>query len=646
VSAIKRLQASERSAVATASRSAKARPGDRPLADPSVRFSRHLLQRTVVVPELRVLYVPVPKAGSTTVLWLLAELAGIPLESFAVSTLPEVSPATTVHDMTLWGDERRLGHYEGDERERVLTEEGWFRFSVVRHPASRLWSAWQSKLLLREPRFVAAFGDEPWFPRVPEQPSDLVEDFRHFVAALAGGGAEDVHWAVQYEVLEHVPLTHVGHVEQLHETLALLRAHAASDRWPAGSVRENRSTLAMPPHAFDGASATILEDRYAADFRHYGYEPLRTSDDGADVARWEEDVASLLPLLRDAIDKHARIGQLHRLVRRVHTLEERLETTSAAETAPAAPPVLTNLEGHTEFNARWAWADGPLEPGFTAVVRVKNEARSLPWVLPPLLRAVRRVVVVDNGSTDGSAAVAHRVADAAGAADRLDLYHYPFSVARCGQEHLDTPARSVHSLAYFYNWSFSHVSTRYALKWDGDMVLAETLVNVLRDLAWQLEASEAIVRIPRYPVYIADERRAFLDTGIWNREPWAWPNGPGYSFGKAMEWELSPLPAHAETIVLPTWSCLELKYLDADEFAHWSHTDFDVSARTRRKQREWDIFQALANGREPPEGQHVVDYVRSVWLPARANADGVGNRIVMSVAGAGRALRGESPARG
>jgi len=27
----------------------------------------------------------------------------------------------------------------------------------------------------------------------------------------------------------------------------------------------------------------------------------------------------------------------------------------------------------------------------------------------------------------------------------------------------------VHSLTYFYNWSFSHVLTPYALKWDGDM---------------------------------------------------------------------------------------------------------------------------------------------------------------------------------
>ena len=277
---------------------------------------------------------------------------------------------------------------------------------------------------------------------------------------------------------------------------------------------------------------------------------------------------------------------------------------------------------------RWAWADVPLEPGFTAVVRIKDEARSLPWVLPPLLRAVRRVVVIDNGSTDGSGDVARSVADELGAGARLDVLQYPFSIARCGREHLETPADSVHSLTYFYNWSFSHVRTTYALKWDGDMVLTDSLVDIFRDLAWQLEACEVVVRIPRYPLYVADDRRAFLDTGIRNAEPWAWPNRPGYGFAKGMEWELSLSPAGVETLVLPAWSCIELKHLDGEEFAHWSDNDFGARARTRRKWREWNSFHALAAQEEPPDGvvpldspedQHVIDFVRSTWLPEKAN---------------------------
>jgi len=313
------------------------------------------------------------------------------------------------------------------------------------------------------------------------------------------------------------------------------------------------------------------------------------------------------------------------LRRRAQTAENGLSQADFRRVGHARSRALVNREGHAEHNVRWGWADGALEPGFTAVLRVRNEADSLGWALPPLLRAARRVVLVDNNSTDGTVGVARRIAAEAGAVDRLEVHHYPYAVARCGAEHLATPADSVHSLAYFYNWSFSHVRTSYALKWDGDMVLSDDAVEVLRDLDWQLEAGEMIIRIPRHPLYLASNDQAFLDTAVRNCEPWAWPNRPGYSFVKAMEWELPLWGQETETLTLPEWSCVELKHLDADEFAHWSDTTFDRSSRTRRKQREWQVFRALSDGTDPPDGVaeikappgvDVVDHTLA-WLAAR-----------------------------
>ena len=608
-----------------------------PVVEAVPRFAEHVERRTVVLPDRRLLFLPIPKAGCTSILWTLAELAGVSTDAFAHSTLAEVSPALTVHDMRMWGPGYRLADYQDEERERILTEDGWFRFTVVRHPADRLWSAWQSKLLLREPRFVATFGEKPWFPRIPEEPAEIIEDFRRFVAVLAGGEVEDVHWAVQYELAGSLPLTHVGHVERMKDTRALLAEHVGDDLRPAEPKRENRTNLPLLPSAYDDAATAVVRERYRPDFEQYGYDPAPFRED-VDEAEWNERVRLLLPALRDAIDKHARIGQLQQMASRVQNLERQVERKASRQVGHSRAPTLANEEGHTSFNVHWAWSDGKLEPGFTAVVRAKNEAQMLPWSLPPLLEAVRRVVLIDNGSTDGTADVARRVASEAGAADRLEVHSYPFQIARCGDEHLATRAASVHSLVYFYNWSFSHVRTGYALKWDADMVLTDAAVNVLRDLAWQLEAFLAVVKIPRYPLYIADDRRAFLDIGLYNCEPWAWPNRPGYSFVKAMEWEQPLWPADLPLMVLPDWSCLELKRLDADEFAHWSHSDFGTSARTRRKQREWQVFHALADGAEPPsevltveapEGQHVVDYVRSIWMREKTmEPAGLGERLV------------------
>ena len=179
--------------------------------------------------------------------------------------------------MSLWGEGYRLADYADAERERILTEEGWFRFTLVRHPAPRLWSAWQSKLLLREPRFVVAFGEEPWFPRLPERPDDIVEDFRSFVAALPGGTVEDVHWAVQHDLAGQLPLGHVGRLEHLDDTLALLREHLSEDVELPAASEENRMALPLPPGAYDAGAAAVLHDRYRDDFDTYGYEAVQAS---------------------------------------------------------------------------------------------------------------------------------------------------------------------------------------------------------------------------------------------------------------------------------------------------------------------------------------------------------------------------------
>jgi Sulfotransferase family/Glycosyl transferase family 2 len=606
-------------------------------AEPERSFASHVESRTVVLPELRIVFLPIPKGGCTSILWLLSELAGIQSETFLHSTLPEVSPALTVHDMSLWPPGLRLSDYEGEQRKQVLEEEGWFRFAVVRHPGSRLWSAWQSKILLREPRFVAKYGEEPWFPRLPEEPLEVVEDFRSFVGALPGGDVEDVHWALQRDLEKQLPLNHVGRIEQLDETLTLLSEHLGRETSTA-TARENRVALPLPPFAYDDAARAILLDRYAKDFEHYGYEAdAKPAEPGVEKA-WSAEVAPLLPLLRETIQRHARIDQLHRVAARVQSLERQVERVESRQHGHSRAPVLTNLEKHTDFNVVWGWSEGKPAPGFTAVVRAKNEADPLPWVLPSLFRAVERVVLVDNGSTDGTPEIARRVAEECDAAERLDVYSYPFSVARCGEEHLGTRAESVHSLVYFYNWSFSHVRTGYVLKWDADMVLTEAAEGVLRDLAWQLEADEVVVKIPRYPLYVVDDRHAFLDLGMSNTEPWAWPNRPGYSFVKAMEWEQPLWPATLPTLVLPDYSCIELKRLDADEFSHWTDTDFGQSRRTRRKAREWEVFNSLANGADAPEdvisieapdSTHVIEHVRSTVLPEMAGKRGdFGARLI------------------
>ena len=288
---------------------------------------------------------------------------------------------------------------------------------------------------------------------------------------------------------------------------------------------------------------------------------------------------------------------------------------------------IDNDEQLDDFRVSWPREFRELTPGMTAVLRVRNEARSLPWVLPSLFRALQGVVLVDNNSTDGTADVARRVAAELGATDRLLVTEYPFQVSRCGAEHLATPEHSVHNLAYFYNWSFAHVATAYSMKWDGDMVLTVEGENTFADLSWQLENVEAVISMPRHPLFVESDRVAYLDRYMINVEEYIFPMGQAYRHVKAYEWEMRMVPRSAQRMRLPEGLCVELKYLDSNEFDHWDDTDlFGATPRTMRKLREWEVFHALREGRildgverieAPASYDHVISYTTDRWLPAQ-----------------------------
>jgi hypothetical protein len=201
---------------------------------------------------------------------------------------------------------------------------------------------------------------------------------------------------------------------------------------------------------------------------------------------------------------------------------------------------------------------------------------------------------------------------------------YPFQVARAGAEHLAVHELSVHSLAYFYNWCFAQVGTRYSWKWDGDMVLTTEGEASLADLGWQVGDVQTIIRVPRHGLYLDGDSHGYLDLGLRNAEEWGFPIGPDFVYTKAFEWEVRTTPERVRSIGLPHGLCVELKYLDGDEFAHWTDpASFAKSYRNKRKRREWEVFNALQEGTVPPgvheitapEGVHIIDHVTHDWLP-------------------------------
>ena len=277
----------------------------------------HVQSSGVVLDDVRLVYVPVPKAGSTAVLWALLELVELDAYDFWESPKLEVTRSLTIHDLTIWGKHRLAQRARSAE---LFESEEWLTFTVVREPVRRIWSAWVSKILLRDPRFVALYGGEDWFPAPPRSADELVGGFRSFVAALADRPSEwhDPHWSSQADLIGAGQLEYgvVARVERLpgdlEPVITHLRRHGR-DRLHIG--RENKALVAFVPEVLDSGSWERCAELTARDREVFGYEPpARVVGDPNDA--WVAEVEGRIPAIRAVIERNERIGDLKSLVTR------------------------------------------------------------------------------------------------------------------------------------------------------------------------------------------------------------------------------------------------------------------------------------------------------------------------------------------
>jgi hypothetical protein len=284
-------------------------------AVPTVRVPDHLRRTAVVFDELRLFYAPVPKAGSTSILWALAEVVGLRPEDFALSQKLEVTRALTIHDASIWGAEHRLEGRSDEETEKILGSDEWFRVTVVREPVRRLWSSWASKVLVRDPRVAAVFGDAE--PPPISSAQDVVEAFRAFVCALPSRvDWHDRHWSSQAELIGvgDVTYAHVGRLEDFDRTIAALAEHVAARGVTLPPLqRKNPSILPFTSGVYGGEARAACDAWTARDREAFGYEPpWNGTDEPADA--WYATVDATIPAIQAIVERNDRIADLRTML--------------------------------------------------------------------------------------------------------------------------------------------------------------------------------------------------------------------------------------------------------------------------------------------------------------------------------------------
>jgi hypothetical protein len=254
----------------------------------------------------RTLYVRVPKAACTTMLWGLLELEGHDPSTVNRSLRPLLStPDLVVHDPDLY-PVPDISQVSPALRRAALESPEWLRVAVVRNPYRRLYSAWESKVLTLPPG-LKKFRPAPE-PIEHEGRVDIGESFRAFVRFLS----EDPHrWPTDthfWPQTDLVPMTLLPDIE-------LVPTEGIPDLFRR--LSERAGTSVVPRRTNEGLGidgSTLLDDETAKlIFSMYGPDFALSGADPGDYSLGEPVVLTptSLALLRLAGARNERAVQLH-----------------------------------------------------------------------------------------------------------------------------------------------------------------------------------------------------------------------------------------------------------------------------------------------------------------------------------------------
>lgn len=304
---------------------------------------------TYVMHRWKTVYVSVPKAACTSLKWMVADLQGEDPEHFYRAMSQETGRSMTVHHRARWQHTPMLNELTDAELEEISPENGWFVFAVVRHPAARLWSGWQSKFLLREPHFAAHYPEAPW-PRIPGSTQDVVEDFLTFVRALDQEPEQpifhDRHFRSQSRLLrtDRVPYSRIYQTAEFGDLMRDLENHLR----PLGleempRLRRSNETPLLPVRGLFTPEVTeTIQRQYGEDFEQFGYPDVVPEH----LSPTEEYSSEQLAEVGRLVERAERIGDLYRLAGEARA-EQRAalrELRQRLRQRTVAPPPATVLQ--------------------------------------------------------------------------------------------------------------------------------------------------------------------------------------------------------------------------------------------------------------------------------------------------------------
>ncbi len=264
----------------------------------------------------RLVYVSTPKVGCTSLKWWFANLTGNTEKIRAVLDSDESTPDLKIHDAFPRVAPDVIG-LSSERLEKALKAEGVFRFAVVRNPFTRIFSAWQSKLLLREPLQIDPYKDFEFFKLSIASVADIALAFQSFLEHLADCEApfyKDVHWTPQLDLLNPgiVNYSLVSKIEDTDELAGALATHLSGEGGnPFYYKRSNESLLPFHRQFITSKSENLIRQLYREDFSTFSYTEEIPPQSRQLSSQAFDSAIQAIELVRS---KHQRLGEICRVI--------------------------------------------------------------------------------------------------------------------------------------------------------------------------------------------------------------------------------------------------------------------------------------------------------------------------------------------
>ncbi|MGF6319118.1 glycoside hydrolase family 99-like domain-containing protein [Pseudomonas frederiksbergensis] len=260
--------------------------------------------------QYKLFYVSTPKVACTSLKWWFASLEGCSKALSSITDSAESNPDQVVHELHKVAP--HLTGLSSEELSEALTSDSYFRFAVVRNPYKRIFSAWQSKLLLQEPQQIGPYLQRDFFHQPLRNSDDIALAFEGFLEHLASQEAPsywDQHWTPQAvllrpDLINYSKLVKIEESAQLSKALSERLGEYVPD--PFAERRANESLIPYLPEFVTERSASLIRILYAEDFDVFGYD---TQLPQSKETFSEQELELALRAIKLIRGRHQRLGE-------------------------------------------------------------------------------------------------------------------------------------------------------------------------------------------------------------------------------------------------------------------------------------------------------------------------------------------------